>query len=149
MKKGIIAAVIIVVIISIILAWYFLKDGSDTPEELNEASPLDEEDSDVLYTGTFNSSAHHAEGSAYLIDVNGSLTLRFEDFATDDGPGIYVYLSPDLTNNDYINLGKLKALKGNMNYNVPAGTDLEKYDSVLIWCEPANALLGYAEMHSS
>ena len=45
-----------------------------------------------------------------------------------------------------VNLGKLKANNGNQNYNIPDGTDLSKYDSVLIWCKQFSVLFGNAEL---
>ncbi len=79
-----------------------------------------------------------------MIDMKGELVLRFENFKTDEGPGLYVYLSTDQDDDDYINLGKLKGTEGNMNYDVPAGTNTTKYNHALIWCEPFGVLFGYA-----
>jgi len=36
--------------------------------------------------------------------------------------------------NGFIDLGPLKGNRGNQNYAVPAGTDLSKFKSAVIWC---------------
>jgi hypothetical protein len=57
-----------------------------------------------------------------------------------------VYLATDIDADDYVNLGKLKAEIGNINYDIPENTDLEKYNKVLIWCEPFAVLFGSATL---
>jgi hypothetical protein len=47
-----------------------------------------------------------------------------------------------------VNVGKLKANNGNQNYDIPAATDLSKYDTILIWCRPFSVLFGSAELNS-
>jgi hypothetical protein len=59
-----------------------------------------------------------------------------------------VYLSPDKDASDIVNVGKLKANNGNQNYDITEGTDLSKYDTVLIWCRPFSVLFGSAELNS-
>ena len=63
-----------------------------------------------------------------------------------NGPDLHIYLSADLDAKDYVDLGAIKATKGNVNYDVPAATDTEKYRYVLVWCEPFRVLFGYAEL---
>ncbi|MGI8831251.1 MAG: DM13 domain-containing protein, partial [Nitrososphaeraceae archaeon] len=48
-----------------------------------------------------------------------------------------------------VNVGKLKANNGNQNYDIPAATDLSKYDTILIWCRPFSVLFGSAELTSA
>jgi len=100
----------------------------------------------ILSEGEFMKHFHEVEGVAHVIQSNGDLTLRFEDFETLNGPGLYIYLSSDLGDDDFVDLGKIKATKGNVNYEVPPGTDLEKYNKVLIWCRPFGVLFSYAEL---
>jgi hypothetical protein len=40
-----------------------------------------------------------------------------------------------------VDLGLLRAFKGGQNYKVPAGIDLSKYKSVVIWCEIFGVLI--------
>ena len=100
----------------------------------------------IVAQGSFKERAHEAKGSALLIDDNGELILRFEDFETINGPNLHIYLSAGLGDDDFIDLGKIKATKGNVNYEIPPGTDIEKYDKVLVWCVPFKVLFSYADL---
>ncbi|UCH88137.1 MAG: DM13 domain-containing protein [Thermoplasmata archaeon] len=145
MNKILIVAVIaIIVVISVIALWIFFDDDDLT--ELNDPSPLGTGNSTVILNGTFQSLDHHVEGSTLLIKSDDNYILRFEDFESDTGPDIFIYLSADLNAEDYIDLGKIKAYKGNINYDVPSDTDFEKYNKVLVWCEPFEVVFGYAEL---
>ena len=84
---------------------------------------------------------------AEMIEADNQKILRFEDFETINGPDLHIYLSSDLEAKDYIDLGEIKATKGNVNYEVPSNVDLEKYNKVLVWCEPFRILFSYAELN--
>jgi Electron transfer DM13 len=89
---------------------------------------------------------HNAEGIAKVIPLqDGRSILRLENLHVTNGPDLYVYLSPDKSAEDFVNVGKLKANNGNQNYEITSGTDLSKYDTVLIWCRPFSVLFGSAE----
>jgi hypothetical protein len=91
---------------------------------------------------------HNAEGIAKVISLQDgtSSILRLENLRVTNGPDLYVYLATDKSASDFVNVGKLKANNGNQNYDIPAGTDLTKYDTVLIWCRPFSVLFGSAEL---
>jgi len=101
----------------------------------------------ILKVSTFKKRAHEVEGKALLIDDNGKKILRFEDFETVNGPNLHIFLSADLGNDDSIDLGEIKATKGNVNYDIPEGTDLEKYNKVLVWCVPFRVLFSYSDLN--
>jgi hypothetical protein len=92
--------------------------------------------SSVLRTGSFigvGDGIHNAEGTAKVIPLDdGTNILRLESLRVTNGPDLYVYLSPDKAASDIVNVGKLKANNGNQNYDISEGTDLSKYDTVLI-----------------
>ena len=100
----------------------------------------------TLKEADFKERAHEVEGKAILIEQDGKQILRFENFETINGPNLHIYLSSDLGSGDYIDLGKIKATKGNINYEVPEGTDLSKYNKVLVWCVPFRVLFSYADL---
>ena len=66
----------------------------------------------------------------------GQRFLRFENFETDNGPDLNVYLVNSSTGDvsDYIDLGDLTGNIGDQNYEIPEGVDLTVYDEVVIWC---------------
>jgi hypothetical protein len=100
----------------------------------------------VLGEGDFMRRFHSVEGKAIVIDTGSAQILRFEDFLTDNGPNLHIYLSSDLGADDFVDLGKIRATKGNVNYEIPKGTDLTKYDKVLVWCVPFGVLFSYADL---
>ena len=90
---------------------------------------------------------HNAEGVAKIIQLaDGTDILRSENFKATNGPDLYVYLSTDKTNADIVNLGRLKGNIGNQNYLIPAGTDITKYNTALIWCRAFSVIFGSAQL---
>jgi len=96
----------------------------------------------VVVSGSFRSLEHATTGKAVVLGrADGTAILRLEDLHTSNGPDLRVYLSKvpagrDLHayRNGFIDLGPLKGNRGNQNYAVPAGTDLSKFKSAVIWC---------------
>lgn len=97
-------------------------------------------------TGDFHPRAHDVVGRALLIEKDGQEILRFEDFETINGPDLRIYLSSELGVEDAVALGAIRATRGNVNYEVPPGTDTAKYNKVLIWCYAFSILFSYAEL---
>jgi hypothetical protein len=90
---------------------------------------------------------HNAVGLARVIQVgDGSKILRLENFKSTNGPNVHLYLATDKAATNFIDLGRLKANNGNQNYNIPHGTDLAKYNNVLIWCKDFSVLFGKAQL---
>ncbi|MFN2581460.1 MAG: DM13 domain-containing protein [Candidatus Dormibacteria bacterium] len=95
----------------------------------------------VIASGRFRDLEHATVGTASVLRLgDGSFVVRLEGFSTSDGPDVHVTLSPvppTAGQNDftaYLDLGSLKGNQGNQNYPVPAGTDIARYRSVVIWC---------------
>ncbi|HSA98157.1 MAG TPA: DM13 domain-containing protein [Candidatus Nitrosotenuis sp.] len=87
---------------------------------------------------------HNAQGTAKILLLDDATFLRLEDFKATNGPDLHVYLATDEKATDYVDLGQLKANIGNQNYQLPAGVDLTKYDTVLVWCKQFSVLFGHA-----
>lgn len=90
--------------------------------------------------------AHPASGIARLVQDGGKTYLRYENFKTINGPDLFVYLSTDKNASEFVNLGALKATEGNINYEIPAGTDLSKYPYALVWCRAFGVLFNSADL---
>ncbi|MEX0800248.1 MAG: DM13 domain-containing protein [Dehalococcoidia bacterium] len=92
---------------------------------------------------------HFGEGTALLIETApGEYALRFEEFSVQNGPDLFVYLSPnpDGFDDDAINLGGLKATDGAFNYDVPPGTDVSQFKSAVVWCRQFSVLFAWATL---
>ncbi|MDJ1009421.1 MAG: DM13 domain-containing protein [Paracoccaceae bacterium] len=99
---------------------------------------------------------HQGQGMATLFeDGAGRAVLRFTDFEVTNGPDLEVWLvgaadpqsSADVTNSTWLSLGRLKGNIGDQNYDIPAGTDLSQYGSVVIWCEQFGVLFSPATLN--
>ncbi len=96
-----------------------------------------------IVEGRFHGVAHETKGKASIFQLgDGKRVLRLTEFETSNGPDVRVFLvaASDASDNDtvknagYVEVGKLKGNMGDQNYDVPAGTDLNKYRAVTIWC---------------
>ncbi|KAA2283002.1 DM13 domain-containing protein [Candidatus Nitrosocosmicus sp. SS] len=118
-------------------------------EFINDTARTSEMNNSII-SGSFigvNDGIHNAEGIAKIIPIQDDANiLRLENLKVTNGPDLYVYLSTDKSATDFVNLGKLKANNGNQNYNIPVGTDLSNYNTVLIWCKAFSVLFGSAEL---
>jgi hypothetical protein len=99
---------------------------------------------------------HKGSGQATIYELpDDTHVVRFENFRTTNGPALVVYLaehaSPSeashVTDGGYIRLGKLKGNVGNQNYAIPAGTHIDDYNSVVIWCELFGVLFSPAALN--
>lgn len=111
----------------------------------------------TLETGTFHGKVHSTSGRATVYqERDGRLVLRLTNFKTSNGPDVHVILiavkdaEDDANflkgNVERVELGKLKGNEGDQNYDIPAGTDLSKFQSVSIYCERFNANFGAAPL---
>ena len=127
----------------------FSKQNSTVNENMSE-TPMPKETKALM--GNFVDAGdgfHKAAGAAKVINLaDGKTFLRFENLKTTNGPDLYVYLSTGKDVSDIVNLGRLKGNIGNQNYEIPTGTDLAKYNTVLIWCKAFSTLFGSAKLSS-
>lgn len=112
----------------------------------------------VLRSGTFISHEHSTTGTASIIEnPDGSRILAIENLRTTTGPDVHVWLSDGeviegragwFTAGDasHVDLGEIKGNRGNQVYAIPAGTDLDRYDAVVLWCVRFSVSFGAAEL---
>jgi hypothetical protein len=111
----------------------------------------------TVETGTFHGKVHSTSGRATIYqEKDGKLVLRLTRFKTSNGPDVHVVLialkdADDDANflkngTDRVELGALKGNEGDQNYDIPAGTDLAKFQTVSIYCERFNANFGAAPL---
>ncbi len=116
-----------------------------------------QESAKTLETGTFHGKVHSTSGRATIYqEPDGKLILRLTHFKTSNGPDVHVVLiavkdADDDANfltsgTERVELGTLKGNEGDQNYDIPAGTDLDKFKTVSIYCERFNANFGAAPL---
>lgn len=91
--------------------------------------------------------AHPASGAARIVTSTDTQYLRYENFKTINGPDLYVYLSKDKDAQEFVDLGKLKATEGNVNYEIPQGIDPREYPYALVWCKAFGVLFNSAKLY--
>jgi len=94
----------------------------------------------LLGRGSFEPVAHSVTGTATTIRrARGGNVLTLTDFEVDNGPDLRVYLVAGPARDeseveDFEDLGALKGNKGDQQYELPRGLDLDRYSTVVIWC---------------
>lgn len=128
-------------------------DGGPTSPTGNTSPPAEAEPIE-LRQGAFVSRDHGTSGVARVLELaDGSRFLRLEELATENGPDLYVYLTATAADgdegafdDDFVSLGRLQGNLGNQNYQLPADVDLDRYRSVVIWCDRFNSAFGAADL---
>lgn len=113
-------------------------------------------DSRLVAKGTFihanpSDPIHYGSGG---VSVYSDTVFLNEDFEVGPGPKYHVYLVPkasirssaDVEDTMFVDLGQLRAFQGSQNYTIPAGVDLNLYQSVVIWCEHFSVLISPAAL---
>jgi hypothetical protein len=110
-----------------------------------------------LAAGAFVSREHATHGTARVLRLpDGRVIVRFEGFATSNGPKLVVWLSKNAArgpsgafDDEHVDLGPLKGNVGDQNYAVATGVDTAAYSSVVVWCARFHVPFGAADLVSS
>jgi electron transfer DM13 len=96
---------------------------------------------------------HNGKGPVQIIDVGGRLFVRFEEVVLTNAPDVHVYLSRETGGKwdevTSLYLGALKATNGSFNYEIPAGSDVASYQSVVVWCRAFSVLITWADLRGT
>lgn len=100
----------------------------------------------TLFSGDFSgNSRYEITGQALVLnDGTDERFLRFENFESNNGPDLKVYLRAD--DGEFVSLGDLKGNIGDQNYVIPADVDLDNFSTVEIWCERFSVGFGQAPL---
>jgi hypothetical protein len=90
-------------------------------------------------------------GSGGFSLYEGVLRLH-DDFEVAPGPKYHLYLSPDdevgphtpVYASMFVDLGPLRAFAGSQVYPVPAGVDVRRYPTLVVWSEQLQELISLA-----
>ncbi len=129
----------------------FVFPPPEAMERLTQA-----EASKLVAKGTFihanpSDPVHYGKGG---VSVYQNVVFLHDDFQVGPGPAFHVYLVPNanirdagqVTGTMFVDLGGLRAFKGSQKYAIPAGVDLAKFPSVVIWCEQFSVLISPADL---
>jgi len=99
----------------------------------------------LIKKGTFVSNVHKVSGNVSIYLSGSSKVVYLENFSTESGPDLKVYLSTATNNTDVKDLGALKANSGKFYYTIDTA-NTSKYNYVLIWCKQYSVLFGNSEL---
>ena len=136
-------------------AWYALSPllyDNEVSEELVSIS-----DDQILGEGDLQGvdRFHQGAGQVQLVRLSdGQIEIRFTNFNVTNGPDLEVWLSSHpqpmeeshVTDNTWLDLGRLKGNVGDQAYILPADADLTEINSVTIWCEQFGVLFASAPL---
>jgi hypothetical protein len=171
------AAVAAVGVTALVLVWFqpqklFIDDRVDEaiptvvpapstgpasePEDGSPTTAPPSTDPVELARGDFVSLDHGTTGTARVLELaDGRRIVRLEELDTDNGPDLYLYLSANPSggdegafDDDFVDLGRLSGNQGNQNYDLPAGTELTEFPTVVIWCDRFDSAFGAADLTS-
>jgi hypothetical protein len=146
----VIAGLVMVAVVA--TAWYLFRPellvvnttvDEPLPEAVSTATTSTGTPPIILSTGSFHSVAHESRGVVTVHQLpDGRRIVRLTEFETSNGPDVRVYLvaADDASDNEtvtragFVDLGALKGNKGDQNYEVPQGLDIDRYGAVTIWC---------------
>ena len=95
---------------------------------------------------------HFGSGGARIVeDADGTLSLVLEDFSVQNGPDLFVYVSPDADGwvPEAVNLGELKATDGTFSYEIPPEVSAEEIASAVVWCKAFGVLFATAALDAA
>jgi hypothetical protein len=95
-------------------------------------------------TGKFKGGddAHPASGNVSLTEE----VVKLENVNISDAPDARVVLTTKFDEATGVRVGPLKSFTGTHEYPVPAGTDLSKIDSVIVWCDKFSVSIALAAL---
>ena len=172
MRRWVIAAAVFVVVLVSAGLYWFQPWKLVTAKTVNDAVPAVDASgtrpavvgptatpaATLVARGDLVSHEHTTSGQVELIRLaDGRHQLILRDLSTSDGPDVRVWLTDRhviagsegwhiFDDGRYLEVGRLKANHGTQVYDVPAGTDVNAFRSVTIWCKRFAVSFGAAEL---
>jgi hypothetical protein len=134
---------------------------ADAPVLPEASAPATPAGPAVVRQGEFISHEHATSGLARMImNPDGSHVLELVGLDTSNGPDLRVWLSDQPTRSGvdgwrvfddgkWLELGRLRGNRGDQAYAIPAGTNLDQFKSVAIWCKRFAVSFGAAGLTAS
>jgi electron transfer DM13 len=125
-----------------------------SPPSAAEATRPDAPRNVQLGRGRFESVRHPAAGVATAIRLaRGGRVLTLTGFEVDNGPDLRLYLVAGQPRGedevrDFVDLGELKGNRGDQQYRLPAGLDLSRYSTAVVWCRAFSVMFARAPLRA-
>jgi hypothetical protein len=125
-----------------------VTSGNASSSGSSSNKPIDQFDvtgQKLIAQGDFMSNVHTTSGNVKVYEKDNKRTLVFENFKTDAGPDLRIYLSEDKAVSKFIEVSN-KVNLGNYFVELPSEADPKNKKFVLIWCKQFSVLFGNAEL---
>jgi Electron transfer DM13 len=114
---------------------------SKSVKDVTETIPTD---LTVISQGSFTNGVHSVSGVVKLSkDAAGKKFLVFEDFKTESGPDLRIWLAEDNAGKNYAEITKT-VNNGTYKLELASDVDTSKKTYVLVWCKQFTVLFGSA-----
>ncbi|ULH17238.1 DM13 domain-containing protein (plasmid) [Deinococcus sp. KNUC1210] len=111
----------------------------------------------MMHAGAFHALGAPTSGTAALSEAGGKVTLKLSALKTEPGPGLQVWLyqaaapvkgtsDATIAQGKYVKVGELKKFSGTFTFAAPAGTKLNTYKSVVLWCADVKTAFAAADL---
>ena len=110
---------------------------------------------EVLHEGSWTKKSFKVSGTWSIFEEDGKLYVKLsDDFKTRNAPDLKIFLSPlsaseanggNATDGSLL-ISPLQSNKGGQVYEIPAGTDLDSFSSILIHCEQFSKLWSASDL---
>jgi hypothetical protein len=133
----------------VVLWWAFRPEKLWINQKVNEPAPFETSSGpQPIFTGPFEGKAQQTSGRATIYEKTGGAEyLRLSEFRTANGSDTHVLLAQnDDPSLESIDCGPLKSGQGDQNYDFPVTTDLNKYQTVIIYGERSHTVFGMAKL---
>lgn len=153
--RGFLVGGLLGTVLGVLLGFFFFPYVFPPPPATEQLA--DDSRGKLVATGEFihanpNDPVHWGKGK---VSVYEGVVFLHDDFEVGPGPTFHVYLVPagnirdagQVSDTMFVDLGQLRAFKGSQNYRIPAGVDLAKFPSVVIWCERFSVLISPADLN--
>lgn len=106
------------------------------------------QDATLLLQGTFTSSNSYTTSGSVKVyeDKSKKRTLVFENFKTNNGPDLKIYIAEDNAITNFIQITDKVNTNGSYSLPIPDNVDLKKQKTVVIWCKAFSRAFGTATL---
>ncbi len=123
------------------------KKAESTTTTTTSGSTFDPSKASLLKQGSFTGNmSYTVSGTVKLYEYQNKKYIYLENFSSNSGPDLKVYVATTANAAQFVSLGVLKGTSGTQVYEVTNPPDFAQYNKVLIWCQQFSVLFGQSTL---
>ncbi len=135
------------VILATAVLMFSCKKTETTKPDTTNTSSFDPTKATLLKQGTFSGNmSYTVSGSVKLYEYQSKKYIYLENFSSNSGPDLKVYIATTANAAQFVSLGALKGTSGTQLYEITNPPDFTQYNKVLIWCQQFSVLFGQSTL---